>query len=90
MAVEGLLIWLVIGALAGWIAGEIFRGAGFGLVGNIVVGIIGAVVAGFLLPALGLSFGTGNPFVTNVLYGVIGGVISLFVISMVRRSAAHV
>jgi uncharacterized membrane protein YeaQ/YmgE (transglycosylase-associated protein family) len=49
----GLLIFLFIGAMAGWLAGLIVRGFGFGLLGNIVVGIIGAFLAGWLLPALG-------------------------------------
>ncbi len=52
MTVEGLVIWLVIGAIAGWLAGLIMKGYGFGLVGNIVVGIVGAVIAGWLSPSL--------------------------------------
>ena len=54
MTVEGLVIWLVIGAIAGWLAGLIMKGYGFGLAGNIVVGIVGAFIAGWLLPRLGL------------------------------------
>ena len=53
----GILAALVIGAIAGWLAGLIVRGAGFGLIGNIVVGIIGALVAGWLLPQLGVVLG---------------------------------
>ncbi len=53
----GILAALVIGAIAGWLAGLIVRGAGFGLIGNIVVGIIGALVASWLLPQLGVSLG---------------------------------
>ena len=48
--VESLIAWLIVGAIAGWLAGLIVKGFGFGLVGNIVVGIIGAVIAGWLLP----------------------------------------
>ena len=47
---EALIIFLIIGAIAGWLAGQIMTGGGFGLIGNIVVGIVGAFVAGFLLP----------------------------------------
>jgi uncharacterized membrane protein YeaQ/YmgE (transglycosylase-associated protein family) len=47
MTIEALIIWLVIGAAAGWLAGQIVKGYGFGLIGNIVVGIIGAVLAGW-------------------------------------------
>jgi len=52
-----ILAALVIGAIAGWLAGLIVRGAGFGLIGNIVIGIIGALVASWLLPQLGVSLG---------------------------------
>jgi uncharacterized membrane protein YeaQ/YmgE (transglycosylase-associated protein family) len=54
MTVEGLVIWLVIGAIAGWLAGLIMKGYGFGLVGNIVVGIVGAVIAAGSCRGLGL------------------------------------
>jgi len=50
---ESLIIWLVIGAIAGWLAGQIVKGYGLGLVGNIVVSIIGAIIAGWLLPMIG-------------------------------------
>ena len=49
-----IIIWLVIGAIAGWLAGQVCKGGGFGLVGDIMVGIIGSVVAGWLLPRVGL------------------------------------
>ena len=55
--VESVIAWLIVGAIAGWIAGKVVRGGGFGLLGNIVVGIIGAVVAGWLLPQLGIALG---------------------------------
>lgn len=58
--VESIIVWLIIGAIAGWAAGQIMRGYGFGLVGNIFVGIIGAIVAGCLLPLVGLAIGGGN------------------------------
>ena len=59
MSLEALIIWLIVGALAGWLAGLIVKGYGFGLIGNIVVGIIGAVIAGWLLPRLGIVIGSG-------------------------------
>ena len=46
--IESLIVWLIIGAIAGWLAGLIVKGFGFGLIGNIVVGIVGAVIAGWL------------------------------------------
>ena len=48
--IESIIVWLIIGAIAGWAAGLIMKGYGFGLVGNIIVGIIGTVIAGWLLP----------------------------------------
>jgi uncharacterized membrane protein YeaQ/YmgE (transglycosylase-associated protein family) len=83
MSIEALLIWLVVGALAGWIAGLIVKGYGFGLIGNIIVGIIGAVIAGWLLPRLGIVIGSG--FVAALINAIIGAVILLVIIGLVRR-----
>ena len=82
MTVESLLVFLIIGAIAGWLAGLIVRGFGFGLVGNIVVGIVGAFIAGWLLPGLGLGL-TG--IVSSIVYAMIGAVILLVVIGLIRR-----
>ena len=59
MGVEGVIIWLIVGAIAGWLAGLVVKGGGFGLIGDIIVGIIGAVIAGWLLPRLGIFIGGG-------------------------------
>lgn len=83
MTIEALIIWLIVGALAGWIAGLIVKGYGFGLIGNIVVGIIGAVIAGWLLPRLGIVIGSG--FIAAIINAVIGAVILLVIIGLVRR-----
>jgi uncharacterized membrane protein YeaQ/YmgE (transglycosylase-associated protein family) len=83
MAPETIIIWLVIGAIAGWLAGQIVAGGGFGLVGDIVVGIIGAVVAGWLLPRVGLYIGGG--FIAEIINAVIGAVILLIVVRLVKR-----
>ena len=82
--VESVIAWLIVGAIAGWLAGLIVKGGGFGLLGNIVIGIIGAVVAGWLLPQLGFSIGTG--FVRAIINAAIGGVIVLVIIALVRRA----
>ena len=55
MGIESIVIWLIVGAVAGWLAGMVVKGGGYGLLGNIVVGIIGAVIAGWLLPQLGVK-----------------------------------
>jgi uncharacterized membrane protein YeaQ/YmgE (transglycosylase-associated protein family) len=82
--VEAFLIWLLIGAIAGWLAGQIVRGFGFGLIGNIVVGIVGAFIAGWLLPKLNVNIGGG--YIAEIVNAVIGAVILLVVVGLVRRA----
>jgi len=84
MGVESILVFLIVGAIAGWLAGKIVKGFGFGLIGNIVVGIIGAFIAGFLLPRLGLSVGGG--FLAAVIDSTIGAVILLVLIRIVKQA----
>lgn len=76
------VIWLLIGAVSGWLAGQIMKGGGFGLIGNIVVGIIGALVGGWLAGLLGISIGGG--LVSSIITAVLGAIVFLFVISLVR------
>jgi uncharacterized membrane protein YeaQ/YmgE (transglycosylase-associated protein family) len=77
------IVWLIVGGIAGWLAGLIVRGYGFGLLGNIVVGIVGALVAGWLLPHLGILIGGG--MLGAILNAVIGAVILLLIIGLIRR-----
>lgn len=84
MGIESIIVWLIVGAIAGWLAGLVVRGGGFGLLGNIVVGIIGAVVAGWLLPRLGINLGTG--IVSAIINSAIGGIIILVILSLIRRA----
>jgi len=84
MGIDSIIVWLIVGAIAGWLAGLIVKGAGFGLVGNIVVGIIGAVVAGWLLPQLGVHLGSG--IVAAIVNSAIGGVIVLVILALIRRA----
>lgn len=86
MTLTGLLIFLLIGAIAGWLAGLVVRGFGFGLIGNIVIGIVGALLAGWLLPALGIHFMVVNLLVTQILYGMIGAIVLLVIIGLFRRA----
>ncbi|HET7778082.1 MAG TPA: GlsB/YeaQ/YmgE family stress response membrane protein [Rudaea sp.] len=83
MTVESLVIFLLIGAVAGWIAGQVVKGGGFGLIGDIVVGILGAFIAGFLLPGLGLGL-TG--IVGSIIYAAIGAIILLVVVRLIKRA----
>jgi uncharacterized membrane protein YeaQ/YmgE (transglycosylase-associated protein family) len=80
---ESLLIILLIGAIAGWLAGVIMKGGGFGLLGDIVVGIIGAFVGSYVLAKVGVSLGGG--IVGSIGTAVIGAVIVLALIRLVRR-----
>ena len=84
MAVETILIWLVVGAVAGWLAGVIVKGGGFGLLGDIVVGIIGAFVGGWLLAKLGVHIGVG--IVATIASATIGAVALLLILRLVRRA----
>jgi uncharacterized membrane protein YeaQ/YmgE (transglycosylase-associated protein family) len=78
------LIWfLIIGALAGWIAGELTKGHGFGLLGNIVVGVIGAILGGYIFDVLNVSAGG---LLGRLVMSVVGAIILLFVLSLFRRA----
>ncbi|MBR1131487.1 MULTISPECIES: GlsB/YeaQ/YmgE family stress response membrane protein [Bradyrhizobium] len=79
---EGLLVILFVGLVAGWLAGKVVRGTGFGIIGDIVVGVAGALVASFLFPKLGIRLGTG--LVSEIVYSAIGAVILLLVVRLVR------
>ncbi len=85
MPIETLLIWLVIGAVAGWLAGVIMKGYGFGLVGNIVVGILGSVIGGWLFGTL--FVGSPGGLLGAILGATIGAVVLLFLLRLVRRAA---
>lgn len=68
LAPESVLAWIIIGAIAGWLAGLLVKGYGFGLIGNIVIGILGAGIAGILAPRLGLyTASTGGNIVAATL-----------------------
>jgi uncharacterized membrane protein YeaQ/YmgE (transglycosylase-associated protein family) len=81
--IESLIIWLVIGAIAGWLAGQIVKGYGFGLVGNIVVGIVGAFIAGWLLPTIGFVLVGG--YLAAIVNAVIGAVILLVIVGFFKK-----
>jgi uncharacterized membrane protein YeaQ/YmgE (transglycosylase-associated protein family) len=84
MSVETLLLWLLIGAIAGWLAGIVVRGGGFGLVGNIVVGIIGAFIGGWLFDYFNISAGGG--IFGAIIGATIGAVVLLFGVRLIRRA----
>ena len=80
----GLLIFLAIGAVAGWLAGLIMRGGGFGLLGDIVVGIVGAVAGGYLFELLGISAGGG--LAGSIVTATVGALVLLFLIRLIKRA----
>ncbi len=84
MGIESLIVFILIGAIAGWLAGVLVKGFGFGLLGNIVVGIVGAFIAGWLFPVLGVSLGSG--IVASIIHATIGAVILLVIIRLVKRA----
>lgn len=84
MDIVALLITVLVGAVAGWLAGQIVKGFGFGLLGNIAVGIVGSFIAGFLFPRFGISTGVG--IVDSIIFATLGAVILLFVIKLVKRA----
>jgi uncharacterized membrane protein YeaQ/YmgE (transglycosylase-associated protein family) len=84
MDVTTLLIILAIGAVAGWIAGLLFKGGGFGLLGNIIVGIIGGIIGGWLLPKLGVHIGSGMGGV--ILTSVLGALALLLVVNVFKKA----
>ena len=84
MSIESLLVFLVIGGVAGWLAGLLVKGFGFGLLGNIVVGIVGAFIAGWLFPTLGFSLGSGS--VAAILHATIGAVVLLVLLRVIKRA----
>lgn len=83
LAPESLLVWIIIGAIAGWLAGLLVKGYGFGLFGNIIIGILGAGIAGLLAPKLGLyTSSTGG----NIVAATLGALLLLFLVGLIRRT----
>ena len=85
MDAQTLIIWLIVGAVAGWLAGMVVKGGGFGLIGDIVVGIVGALIAGWLLPQVGIVIGTG--IIAAIIDAFIGAVILLLILRLISRAA---
>ncbi len=85
MGLESLLIFLIIGAIAGWLAGLIVKGYGFGLLGNMVVGVIGSFVGGWLFGRFGVMHGSG--YLGALVGATVGAVVLLLLIRLVRRAA---
>jgi len=83
MSNESILVILFVGLIAGWLAGQVVRGTGFGIIGDILVGIAGALVASLLFPRLGIAIGTG--LVREIIYSAIGAIILLVLVRLLFR-----
>jgi uncharacterized membrane protein YeaQ/YmgE (transglycosylase-associated protein family) len=83
MSGESILVIIVVGLIAGWLAGHIVKGTGYGLVADICIGIVGALIGNWLLPRLGLHLGTG--LVSAIIAATIGAVILLVILRLVYR-----
>jgi uncharacterized membrane protein YeaQ/YmgE (transglycosylase-associated protein family) len=82
MSNESILVILLVGIVAGWLAGKVVRGTGFGLIGDLVVGVAGAFVAAWLFPRFGIQLGTG--VLSEILYSALGAIILLVIVRLIR------
>ncbi len=82
---ENLIYTLIIGALSGWLAGQIRRGYGYGVFGNIVIGIIGAFIGSWFFRQIGVSLGSG--LISHIVTSVIGALVVLFLIGLIPKSS---
>ena len=84
VGIDSVIIMLIVGAIAGWLAGQIVRGFGFGLIWNMVIGIVGALIGVWLLQQLGFMPFSG--FVGSIVNATIGAVILLVIVGFIRRA----
>jgi uncharacterized membrane protein YeaQ/YmgE (transglycosylase-associated protein family) len=83
MGLENILGFLIIGLIAGWLAGKIMKGRGFGLLGNVVIGVIGAFLGGWLFSLLGISAGG---FIGSLVTALVGAIVLLYLIRLIKRA----
>ncbi|MBE0686991.1 MAG: GlsB/YeaQ/YmgE family stress response membrane protein [Anaerolineaceae bacterium] len=82
----GLFTWIIVGLIAGWLAGKVMKGRGFGLLGNIIIGVIGALVGGWLAGALlNISNAISGFNLQTILVAFLGSVVVLFIAKLLRR-----
>lgn len=78
-------IWFIlIGLVAGWLAGVLMKGGGFGVIGDIVIGVVGALIGGFLFNALGVS--TGGGLLGSIIVATIGAIILIVLLRLIKRA----
>jgi uncharacterized membrane protein YeaQ/YmgE (transglycosylase-associated protein family) len=79
-----LLWFLIVGLIAGWLAGTLVKGGGFGLIGDLVVGVIGAILGGYLFGLFGV--GSGGGLIGSIIVATIGAVVLLFLVRLIKRA----
>ena len=84
MSGQSLLVTLIIGGIAGWLAGLVMRGSGYGVVGDIIVGLLGAFVGSYLLEFFHLNVRLGNPWLERGVVAFVGAVVLLVIIGLLR------
>jgi uncharacterized membrane protein YeaQ/YmgE (transglycosylase-associated protein family) len=84
MDAHGIIAWIVIGAVAGWLAGTLVKGGGFGLIGDIIVGIVGAFIGGWLAGMLHIDIGGG--LISSIITATVGAVVLIIILRMVKRA----
>jgi uncharacterized membrane protein YeaQ/YmgE (transglycosylase-associated protein family) len=85
MSNQSLLVTLIVGIVAGWLAGKVVRGAGFGIIGDLLIGIIGAFIGSWLLPRVGMHLGTG--MVSAIVNATIGAILLLLAVRLLGGGA---
>lgn len=84
MGTHGIIMWLIIGAIAGWLAGKLVKGGGYGLIGDVVVGIVGAFIGGWLAGVLGLNIGGG--LIASIVTATVGAILLIVILRMIKRA----
>ena len=84
----GLISWLIVGLISGWLAGQVMRGSDYGVVGDIIIGIVGALVGGFLFSLLGIAGSAG--FIGSIVVAFIGAVVLIAILRALSRGRATV
>ncbi len=80
---DWLLYVIIVGAIIGWLAGVLMKGSGFGLLGNIIIGILGAIIGGWLTDALNINIASGTT--GNIITGILGAIVLIWILGLVRR-----
>lgn len=85
MDLVGVLVTLLIGAVAGWLAGVVVEGAGFGILWNVIIGIAGAFIAGWLFPRLGFRLTIAGGVIGAIVTAALGAIVLLLVVNLIQR-----